>query len=116
RPKRLRERTVLSGKRLGSKEVSVAEVLPMIRALQVDTTVLPGHRIEVSSPELPEGRSATVLILLKEEDMPKLPLRERLGDYPGGRLFKSAEEVDAYLREERDSWDRPLLGRDADGF
>lgn len=26
--------------------------------------------------------------------------------YTGGRLFKTAEEVDAYIREERDSWDR----------
>ena len=32
-------------------------------AIQFRTTILPGHRIEVSAPELPEGRSATVLIL-----------------------------------------------------
>ena len=27
-------------------------------------------------------------------------------DLPGHRLFKTAEEVDAYLQQERDSWDR----------
>jgi hypothetical protein len=78
----------------------------MALALQVKTTVLPGHRIAVCAPQLPEGRSATVLILLEEETIPKRPFREVLGDYAGGQLFQSAEEVEAYLRAERDSWDR----------
>jgi hypothetical protein len=28
-----------------------------------------------------------------------------LKDWPGQRLFKTSAEADAYLREERDSWD-----------
>lgn len=38
----------------------------------------------------------------------KLTITERLAEagYAGGRLFKTAEEVDAYIREERDSWER----------
>lgn len=74
-------------------------------ALQIVTKVLPGHRIEIQTPELPEGRSATVFIVLDEEKGLKRPLREVLGNYPGGTLFRSAEEVDAHLRAERDSWD-----------
>ncbi len=74
--------------------------------VRIKTKILPGRRIEIQSPELPEGRSATVFVVLDEEEMPKRPLREVLGDYPGGQLFKSAEEVDAYLRTERDSWDK----------
>jgi predicted ribonuclease YlaK len=37
----------------------------------------------------------------------KLTIDEHLAEagYTGGRLFKTAEEVDAYIREERDSWD-----------
>ena len=31
--------------------------------------------------------------------------RENLGSYSGGRLFTSAAEVEAYLQEERDSWE-----------
>ncbi len=27
-------------------------------------------------------------------------------DWPGQRLFQTSAEADAYLREERDSWDR----------
>jgi hypothetical protein len=75
-------------------------------AVHVTTTVLPGHRIEIQAPELPEGRRATVFIVLDDEPAPKRPLAEMLAAHPGGQLFKSAEEVDAYLRAERDSWDR----------
>ena len=28
-----------------------------------------------------------------------------LAGYPGGQLFRTAAEVDAYLRAERDAWD-----------
>lgn len=78
----------------------------MAQTIRIQTTVLPGHRIELHVPELPEGRRATVLISMSDEETPKRPLREVLAGYPGGQLFKTAEEVDAYLREERDSWDR----------
>ena len=74
-------------------------------AIHVRTKVLPGHRIEIAAPELPEGRTATVFIVLDEGEGARRPLREVLGDYPGGQLFRSAEQVDAYLREERESWD-----------
>ena len=33
-------------------------------------------------------------------------MRQILDELPGGRIFKTPEEVDAYLREERDSWER----------
>jgi hypothetical protein len=78
----------------------------MALTIRIQTTVLPGNRIEVHAPELPEGSTATVLITLAEEETAKRPFREVLGDYPGGQLFKSAEEVDTYVRAERDSWDR----------
>jgi hypothetical protein len=74
-------------------------------AVHVTTTVLPGHRIEVQVPELPEGRQATVFIVLDDEPVPKRRLAEVLAAHPGGRLFRSAEEANAYLRAERDSWD-----------
>jgi hypothetical protein len=73
---------------------------------QVQTTILPGHRIEIQSPELPEGRSATVLVVVEEPAAPKRRLRDILADYPGGQLFHSAEEVDNYLRAEREEWDK----------
>jgi hypothetical protein len=76
----------------------------MQTAIQIRTTVLPGHRIEVAAPELPEGRTATVFVVLDEAPA-KRPLSEVLGDYKGGEAFRSAEEVDAYLKAERESWE-----------
>jgi hypothetical protein len=35
----------------------------------------------------------------------RLSVLEILKDWPGQRLFKTSAEADAYLREERDSWD-----------
>jgi hypothetical protein len=76
----------------------------MAIAVQVKTKILPGHRVEVQAPELPVGCSATVFIVV-EEQKPKRPFYDVVGDYPGQKMFKTAEEVDAYIRAERDSWD-----------
>ena len=78
----------------------------MTQTLQIETTILPGHRIEIQAPELPEGRSATVFVLVEENPLSKRRLSEILADYRGGQLFRSAEEVDDYLRAERESWDK----------
>lgn len=77
----------------------------MPETVEVRTTVLPGHRIEIQRPELPEGREATVIITLDEEP-PKRRFWENARRYPRGRLFHCAEEVDDYLRQERESWDK----------
>ena len=42
----------------------------MSQTVEVKTRVLPGHRIEVSTPELPEGSLATVRVTLDEPDAP----------------------------------------------
>ncbi len=77
----------------------------MSQVLQIKATVLPGHRIEIHDPALPEGSLAIVRIELEETSPPKRRLSEVLGGYPGGQLFRTAEEVDAYLMAERESWD-----------
>jgi hypothetical protein len=76
----------------------------MTRTIEIKTTVLPGSRIEITDPGLPEGREATVLITLYDEPGHR-SFRENLGGYGGGRLFASAQEVESYLTEERDSWE-----------
>ena len=40
----------------------------MSHAIEVRTTILPGHRIEVCVPELPEGSAAMVQIRVDESD------------------------------------------------
>jgi hypothetical protein len=79
----------------------------MASATYIQTTVLPGGKIEIVSPELAEGQQANVFVVIEDDlHKPKRRLTEILKDYPGGRLFKSAAEVDAYIREERDAWER----------
>lgn len=74
--------------------------------IHINTMVLPGHRIEVASPELPQGRPAAVTVTVEDEERaPKRTIDEILAGYPGPFSFHTAEEVDAYLRAERDSWD-----------
>lgn len=80
----------------------------MQAALLLKTTFLPGHRLEVAAPELPEGAKVEVIIVLPE----KLPSHcisvvEFLESLPPGpRAFKTWEEYELHLRKERDSWDR----------
>ncbi len=77
----------------------------MAVAVQVKTKVLPGHRIEIQTSELPVGSLVTVFVVLEEEALTKKPVFERLREHPGQKLFQSADEVDAYLKTERASWD-----------
>ena len=80
----------------------------MQTALRMETTVLPGHRLEISSPELPEGAKVEVIVLLPVKPA---PARQSTLDFlatlpPGPLLFKTPEEVNRYIQEERDSWER----------
>lgn len=79
----------------------------MENAWHLKTTVQPGGRIEVTDVGLPSGASVDIFVL------PALPPRatrrsalDVLAEAPGKRLFKTAQEVDDYIRAERNSWDR----------
>jgi hypothetical protein len=54
------------------------------------------------------AQDAIAIVQPKQAEPEKMTITERLAlaNYAGGRLFKTAEEVDAYIREERDSWER----------
>jgi hypothetical protein len=80
----------------------------MASELRVKTTVLPGHRVEVVSPELREGAAVEVVIQAQETELPPRPtIPEILASLPiAPRVFDSPEDVDRFLKEERDSWDR----------
>jgi hypothetical protein len=80
----------------------------MQSALRIETTILPGHRLEISDPQLPEGATVEVIVVLPEKPKPQfgsaLEFLESLP--PGPRAFKTWEEYERHLREERDSWER----------
>lgn len=82
-------------------------------AVRLQTTVLPGHRIEVSAPELPEGQAVEVIVLVPGHNGPHVKPRTTMADFleslpkgPSPRLFETWEEYERFLREEKESWDR----------
>ena len=79
----------------------------MQTALRLKTIVLPGGKIEIKATELAPGESVEVIILMSEPTSDsRRSAVDILAEAPGHRLFNSADEVDSYLRTERDEWDR----------
>jgi len=74
-----------------------------------EAIVGPDGKIEISAPELQPGQRVSITIE-PEQQAGATPLEPSLydlvKDLPGGLMFKTAEEVDAYIQQERDSWDR----------
>lgn len=80
---------------------------PMPETLRVETTVLPGNRIEISAPQLAEGTKVEVIISPKAVTSRFSSAWEFLQSLPPGpRAFKTWEEYERHLQQERDSWDR----------
>lgn len=77
----------------------------MQKALHVKTTVQPGGKIEIVDQALPVGESVDVVVSQSPEPSGRSAL-DILAEAPGHLVFKTAEDVAAYLKEERDSWDR----------
>jgi hypothetical protein len=80
----------------------------MQNELRLETTVLPGHRLEVTAPELPEGARVEVIVLLRGKPGAQfasaLEFLESLP--PGPRAFKTWGEYERHLQEEKDAWER----------
>jgi hypothetical protein len=80
----------------------------MQTTLRMETTILHGHRLEISNPEFPDGATVEVIVVFPE---PPKPCRMSMLEYlktlpPGPLLFKTPEDVNRYIQEERDSWER----------
>ncbi|WIG59788.1 MAG: hypothetical protein OJF49_002535 [Ktedonobacterales bacterium] len=79
----------------------------MATIIHANAIVQPDGTIAVNVPDLTPGQRVTVTIETQEAAPAHKPhALDLLANMPGQRLFKTAEEVDAYIREERDSWDR----------
>ena len=77
--------------------------------LRLTTQVLPGHRIEIAAPALPVGTAVDIVVLPRPTlagDGRRYTMLEIIESLNGHRMFQTAEEVDEYLRAERDSWER----------
>jgi len=80
----------------------------MQTTLRMETVVLPGHRLEISAPELPDGAKVEVIVVLPEKGKPQsISMLELLNSLPPGpRAFPTWEEYEQHLREEKESWER----------
>lgn len=58
----------------------------------------------MQSPELPEGVEAEVIVFVPAAGLRKRSLVEFIGAAKG--TYASAEEADAFIRSERDAWNR----------
>jgi hypothetical protein len=75
-------------------------------ALHISTKVLPGSKIEIFDPELQVGDAVEVFVIIrKNSSRTHRSAIDLLDELPGQRLFKTPEEVDQYLQEERSAWD-----------
>jgi hypothetical protein len=76
--------------------------------LQLETTVLPGHRLEFSDPSLPEGAKVAVTVTLPAAQQRRfasaLDFLESLP--PGPRAFATWEEYERHLQKEKAAWER----------
>ena len=77
----------------------------MQKPLRLTTTVLPGGKVEIVSPELEAGQTVDVVVL-RSNPVQRRSAVDILAQGPGRRLFKTPQEVDDYIKEERASWDR----------
>lgn len=77
----------------------------MQKALHIRTTVQPGGKVEIASPELEAGQSVDVVVT-RSSSIERRSVVDILAEAPGHRLFKTGKEVDDYIKEERASWDR----------
>jgi hypothetical protein len=80
-----------------------------METIELTTTVLPGGRLEVVDSRLHEGDSVQVLLKPMSRVVPPGddPM-DAIMDAPlppERRSFRTSEELEAYLEEERNAWD-----------
>lgn len=69
----------------------------MATELRVEMVVLPGGKIEISTPELLAGKRAIIVVTVEDtEPQEQHHVIDLLTTLAGHRLFQNAEEVDAY--------------------
>jgi antitoxin component of MazEF toxin-antitoxin module len=80
----------------------------MQAALHISTQVLPGQKIEIQVPDAAIGDTVDVFVILSEKQKPESKRRSVLDlieQIRSKQQFRSAEDIDKQLQEERESWD-----------
>ena len=77
----------------------------MQRTLHIRATVQPGGKVEFASPELEAGQTVD-MVVSPSSSVSRRSAVDILNEAPGGLVFKTAADVAAYLKEEKEAWDR----------
>ncbi len=77
----------------------------MQNTLHITTKVLPGGKIEIVNEELRVGEAVDVVVRHSSASGRRSAV-DILNEAPGHRLFKTAEDVNSHLKDERATWDR----------
>ncbi len=78
----------------------------MPSTIHIKTRVLEGGRVEVVAPDIEEGSEVDVAVTPVDSSVnPKRSALEIIESSPPQQLFKTAQEVEEYLKAERDSWE-----------
>jgi len=76
----------------------------MEQALRQRVVIQPGGKIELQSPDLPAGLEAEVIVLVPPQQRRTRSLTDFIGAAKG--TYASPEEADAFIRAERNAWER----------
>ena len=78
----------------------------MISGIKLKTTVKSGGVVEIYSDELPEGATVEVIVLVAPAEETAADAR-KLSSFIGAAKgnFSTVEEVDQFVRQEREAWD-----------
>ncbi|MFM2061179.1 MAG: hypothetical protein RLZZ507_849 [Cyanobacteriota bacterium] len=78
----------------------------MQEALHITTKVLPGNKIEISVPNSAIGDTVDIFVILPEKPTSKRrSIIELIEQIRSKQTFRSAEDIDKQLQEEREAWD-----------
>jgi hypothetical protein len=76
----------------------------MVQTIKERVVIQPGGLIQIRRPELVAGSTVEVIVMLEQPAAEPAPLASFIGRGKG--CFTSAAEVDAFIRSERDAWER----------
>jgi hypothetical protein len=78
----------------------------MQSALRIRTKVLPGNKLEIELPPGSEGEEVDVFVVLPEPKAQRRNVIEIIEEARPHRMGMTVDQIDQYLQEERDSWER----------
>ncbi len=80
----------------------------MIQALKEKVRIQPDGTLRLESSGLPAGAEAEVIVLVEAPSVNPPAKPRKMTDLmgAGSGLFKSVEEIDAYINQLRDEWER----------